>query len=505
MSSIIAVGCLGAFLIMSSVGFRRLLNVLFHPLPAAIFALCLALLLFDAFPIDSLSYHIPFASRFLQLPGFPDFTNYFEDRYQGFPVLWRLFLGPGLIFNHQRLFVLPNLAALSLLIYCSRRILFISAPLIFCCCVAFPVAIFGFRSSLQDFFVNVMVLVALISLLQTLPAIKVTGENPRWLNWWDLVGLTCLALATNVKFQGLFMAILVISAATFFRLQDASKTCKRLRRPARLKLILMSILLILILAQPIHNLLKFGNPMYPIKFLGLPAPEARMFSPIQYIPKVPFVANAASYLSSVLEIDPIIRSKAGFSFKRSWHNHNSPKDGYKPNAADYPYVVTGGSNGLLFFSLFTGAFLSVYQLRSNASVTPVLILRRRMLLTSLGFMWLPQSMELRYYMSALFVPALVAVSGDKTQLRQFMRWIVVAGVWFVLMTSFMLPVYFWARTGQWIRSDGLLSPDIYRNLPSSQSCLQKYKTWDGLISNNSGGKPSEVQASMGCYFRLANP
>jgi putative effector of murein hydrolase LrgA (UPF0299 family) len=268
----------------------------------------------------------------------------------------------------------------------------------------------------------------------------------------------------------------------------------------------MLVLLLFIAAQPILNVLRFGNPMYPVKFLGLPGPEQRIMTPIQYIPKVPFLTNPASYVSSVLEIDPIIRSKASFSFKRSWHNHNLPKDRYKSDTADYSYIVTGGSNGLLFLTLFIGSFLSVYPIGSKVelSVTPLLILRRRMLLTSLGLMWLPQSMELRYYMVALFVTALVAVSGDQTLLRQFMRWIVVAGVWFALMTSFLIPVYFGARTGQWMRSNGALSPDIYRDIPPTRSCIEKYRTLRGLIAKAPNLKTSEIQESMGCYFRLTS-
>jgi putative effector of murein hydrolase LrgA (UPF0299 family) len=50
-------------------------------------------------------------------------------------------------------------------------------------------------------------------------------------------------------------------------------------------------------------------------------------------------------------------------------------------------------------------------------------------MTSLLFMFLPQAMELRYYMTLLFIPSLVAVSGQASRLRQLMRWIVVAGVW----------------------------------------------------------------------------
>ena len=489
---------------MTLASLRRILNLLLHPLPAAVTALIVSLLLFDAFPADSMMYHLPFSARFLHLPGFPDFSNYFEGRYQGFPSLWRILLGPGLAWNHPRLFIVPNLFALGLLVYCARRILGLSAALVICCCLTFPVALYGFRSSLQDFFVNAMVLTGSISLFR--PSAGLDGDQRKyhWIGRWDLLGLLCLALAANVKFQGLFMAVLVLTAALAFRWLDLGPSDGAKLPLGNRQLSLAILLTMLIFTQPILNVSRFGNPFYPVRLPGLRGTEPPTSSPIEYIPAIPLLKNAASYVVSVLEIDPIIRSKAGFSFTRSWHNHNQPKPEFQPVHPDYLWILTGGSNGLLFLALFVGAFLSTYGLKQAAHppLTPLLVLRRRLLLSSLLFMFLPQSMELRYYMVSLFVPALVAVGGDPTTMRQLMRWIVVVGLWLTLFISFLRPIYFWARTGEWTNSRGLLSPDVFGRLPSVEQCLEKRKLWDGLISTASDRTSGDIQASIACHFRL---
>jgi hypothetical protein len=114
-------------------------------------------------------------------------------------------------------------------------------------------------------------------------------------------------------------------------------------------------------------------------------------------------------------------------------------------------------------------------------------------------MSLPQAMELRYYMTLLFIPALVAVSGQASRLRQLMRWIVVVGVWFALFASFLQPIYFWTKTGEWISARGLLSPNVYGRLPSKEECIQRY---GGPNSMELDRTKAEVPALMACAVRL---
>lgn len=490
---------------MTSKRLQKALDLLLNPWPTALAAIFLSLLLFDAFPADSIMYHLPFSARFLHLPGFPDFSNYMEGRFQGFPSLWRLLLGPGLIWNRPRLFIVPNLAALGLLAYCCRRILALPVALVICCCLSFPVSLFLFRSSLQDFFVNTMALSASICLFQPSASFDGKTRKPLWIGGWDLIGLLCLGLAANVKFQGFFLAILILLIAIFFRIRDTGFPSARGTLPSESgKLTLAVLLSLLIFLQPIINLSRFGNPFFPISLPGRPATEPRVETPIQYIPKIPLLTNPLSYIVSVTEIDPIIRSEAGFSFTRSWHNHNSPKPEFLPSPPDYKWIVTGGSNGLFFLTLFIAAFISVFPRHGKAVLEPtrLLILRKRLLLSSLFFMFLPQSMELRYYLISLFSPALVAISGEATPLRKLMRGLIVVGLWFALYSSFLMPIYFRMRTGEWTTSHGILSPDVYQKLPSAEKCKEIYRFQGVSATNPEPRRPEEFQAAMACHLRL---
>lgn len=86
-----------------------------------------------------------------------------------------------------------------------------------------------------------------------------------------------------------------------------------------------------------------------------------------------------------------------------------------------------------------------------------------------------------------------------------MRWAVVVGLWFTLILTFIQPIYFWTRTGDWMIARGQLSPDPYRRLPSVQQCVEQRRLWGGLISTASDRKIDEVKASMSCHLRLTQP
>lgn len=482
------------------------MRALFHPVPVAVLAIALSMWLFDAFPADSMGYHLPFSIRFLGLHDFPDFSGVLNGRYQGFPILWRPLLGLGLISGQPRLFILPNLASLVLLIFICKRYLKLSPALTICCCFAFPVAILGFRSSLQDFFVNCLMLSAAILLLLPPSSQSVKGlpQSPFILNR-DIFGFILLAIAANVKFQGLMGSVIIIGFSLFFRVRDLGSRDNGFLLPRRRLFISLAVIL-LIWAQPVSNIFRHGNPFYPVRLAGLNGPEPPTSSPIQYIPKLPLLTNAASYFVSVTEIDPIIRAKAGLNFRRSWHNHNVAKDGFKAAPGDYQvFILTGGSNGLLTISLTALACLSLAAEAKNINLINNIHfkVRLRLLLVSFLFAFLPQSMELRYYMLTLFVPTLVAVSSNASRWREISRYLTVAGVWFAIFSPFLVPVYFWIRTGFWINADGLLSPDLYSKLPSSAQCLDKRKLWGGTIIKSDTISAIDTQTALACHFRLA--
>ncbi len=390
--------------------------------------------------------------------------------------MWRVALAPGMALDWPRLFLFPNLIGLGLFAFLSRHFFKLSFGLAAGCCLVFPVALFGFRSALQDFFVNIMMASAMLLLLYPRRAWDSSSKSvsilPR-----ELFGIFLLAVVANIKFQGFFMAFLLMLSWLFFRWKE---------KPRRLSIddpiwgrgtiwrpLLAVLLCVGIAFQPLHNMARFGNPFYPIKVGGLTGSVEKTNSPIQYLPKIPILFNAASFVVSSTEIDPIIRSEAGWSFKRSWHNFNRPKPEFFDQTANHPWVLSGGSNGLIFSGLAVGALLTVIPGRgvnSPRSDSYLLIFQRRLICVSLLFVFLPQVMELRYYMVILFIMATVSVSSERRRLRQCMPWLVVVGLWFLLFTEFLRPTYFWMRTGVWSMDGGLLTPDPYARVSPSIDC-----------------------------------
>jgi hypothetical protein len=118
------------------------------------------------------------------------------------------------------------------------------------------------------------------------------------------------------------------------------------------------------------------------------------------------------FYSSALEIDPIIRSERGWSFQRSIDASNPlKKEFYRSGGAGFSDVRTGGSNGLLFLMLSIFTLWPLYSaLLGNSQI--VLDMPRLKLITAIMLITLlPQSMELRYYLSALFITSLLALTS----------------------------------------------------------------------------------------------
>jgi hypothetical protein len=88
-----------------------------------------------------------------------------------------------------------------------------------------------------------------------------------------------------------------------------------------------------------------------------------------------------------------------------------------------------------------------------------------------------------------------------------MRWIVVASLWLTMVASFLQPIYFWARTGEWTIASarGILSPDVYRELPAAQECVDMQKRWGGFFPKAPDRTPSDIQSSLVCHIRLNQP
>lgn len=476
---------------------------------AAVMACIYALIFFNAFPGDSLMYHLPFAARFWRLERWPDYQGYFEPRYQGFPILWRVLLGPGVIYHVPRLLFLPNIFSISILCWSARKYLQLHWSVTIVATLSFPVILYGFASSMQDFFVNSCAAAAAISIFssQIYPARRSANNL--------LPGLILLALAANVKTQGLILASVILATASLFCLGQFGGMPMSISMPRSsladrtfiasssfLSRLLAVILVCLIYIQPFANVLRFGNPLYPVQFAFYKGMEASYVSNLPYLPKIPLLYNGLAFVASSTEIDPILRSKPGLAFLRTVHMQNKPATNDQP--AD-PYgnrwILTGGSNGLLFIFLLATALYSTFSrhgLPSIGSDPRLSSLHCRLLISCLACALLPQSLELRYYMYIMIIPSLVAVSCHANRLRNTARSAAVAGLFYSLFVSLALPAYFMMRTSVWPQE--VVSWDPASQIPSISACQETDKVYASERRSMSVGV-NTVKQTVLCGFR----
>lgn len=449
----------------------------------ATLALVFSFVTFNAFPGDSLMYHLPFSIRFWQLDSWPDFTGYFEDRYQGFPILWRILLGPGLVLKCPRILFLPNLLALISLCWCARKYLYLSWPSTVLACLCFPVALYGFSSSMQDFFMNATALSGAFALFSANLQLRASEVRQDW-----LVGLFMLALSANVKHNGFLLSAIILLLALIF--SCSTLFLKFLTNPlGRTKLILsrcrrhllygviIAVVLSIIVAQPIANLYRFHNPFFPAAFLVFKGSEGSNISTIPYVPKIPILYNGITFISSALEVDPILRSRPGFLFRRSVHMQNPPESEQQPpDQFGNRWIITGGSNGILYLLIVFGALLTMFRYQRarvsemDSRDRTLMVIHSRLIISLAFTILLPQTLELRYYMYNLFVPCFVAVSSPWRDLRGLLSFLTVSGTAFALLSTVAAPVYFWLRTNIW--QHDIISWDPLHGLPPKQVCIQ---------------------------------
>jgi len=448
----------------------------------AAITLVYCLITFNAFPGDSLMYHLPFAARFWRLPGLPDFTGYFDGRYLGFPILWRVFMLPGLLLKEPRLLFLPNLLGMFLLCWSARNYLLLSWPLCLIACLCYPVILFGFASSMQDFFVGAAAVAGAIALFAA--SLLPTADSKR--AW--LAGLLFLALSSNVKYQGLILSTIILLLSLGYalipRLSDPSKRHQFLhfRRGKILGIFPLMIILLISLQfiQPLINLYRFHNPLYPNNVFVFKGPEPTGVSTLPYIPEIPIAYNGLSFFSSALEIDPILRSSRRLLFQRTVHMQNPPDSISQPaDSLGNRWIITGGTYGLLYILLFSIATLScirTYRQRAkiaaqgSAQESYIKCLQYRLMISLVITILLPQTLELRYYMYNLMIPALVAVSSPWFDLRRYARLLASVTILGTLFTSIIIPLYFWSRTSIWLHSRISWVP--MSNAPSPQQCRE---------------------------------
>mgnify|MGYP001810274844 CR=1 FL=1 len=183
---------------------------------------------------------------------------------------------------------------------------------------------------------------------------------------------------------------------------------------------------------------------------------------------------------------------------------NPPESNRQP--ADYfgnRWIITGGSNGILYGLLLLGAILTLNRNRRldlrevDRSDSYLASLQARLMLSFVVTIFLPQTLELRYYLFNLYVPCFVAVSSPWRQLRWAMQGLAGLGVAFGLISTIVLPFYFWTKTHVWLHDR--VSWDLFYQRPSSEECARI----DAIIRGSDSNRQHDisiVKASVLCNF-----
>jgi len=385
----------------------------------AVLALLLSIIFVNAYPWDTTAYHLPFTARQFHIKDLSGITELLPSRYEGFPKFWRIALYPGLILRAPRLFLICNFLSIGILCIVSKKLLRLPWWLTCCAVLCFPISLEGFRSSYQDFSTNAFIAAGALFTACSDSGNAITNHHWKRIN----LGLLMLALAANIKTQGLLMAIAVLASCVLWTLvqkrrnqascdgEDSVCVAHKAHISIFSWLITYS-LLVIIFVQPIANIFSHSNPFYPVRVFGLQGTETAYSTTIQYIPNLPIARNLLGFYSSALEIDPIVRSERGWSFERSIGAFNRVnKKFYRSGGAGLSDIRTGGSNGFLFLILSIIAFWPLCGILSGNAQLMLDMPRAKLMTSVILIAFLPQSMELRYYLSALFIACLLALTS----------------------------------------------------------------------------------------------
>lgn len=438
-------------------------------------ALLVCILLYRPWPWDTTAYHLPFAARALDISKYANISALLNHRYEGFPILWRYALAPGLAFNVPRLYLLPNFLATLAIAYSSVAVLAVPWYWGIAATICFPISLIGLASSYQDYFTNAFILAGSLVLFRGIYEIVRVHSSGLIRGHKLILGILFLSLAANTKIQGLFMATiaLLIALLYYFILSNyRPQSCEQKQAPiysvpiARRMAhqVLFVSIVCSIFFQPLSNIARFGNPVYPFKAFGLNGAEKTYATPLEYLPKAPLAYNVISHFLSSTEIDPYILP--GGSSKppsvRNIHMHNSNRSA--PSSGGFA-PRTGGTIGPIYISLLALSIFSLsrvirdlYSDISFKSHLPLLLF-----LMLIGISALPQSLELRYYLVCLYIPACIALCIPRDEVfGSIAKGVVCLGIIASIMHIGVL-----GRSA--IISKTIF--DLRKELPSQQECI----------------------------------
>ena len=446
-------------------------------------AILLCVVFFRPWSWDVTAYHLPFAARALGLSRFEQITPLETSRYDGFPVLWRYALAPGLILDLPRLYVFPNLAAALAIAFSSVSALGKPWYAVLACTLCFPISLLGFSTPYQDYFTNVIALAGAMHLFRWIyGAHSFYGSSDRWRL---LLASLFLIIAANIKIQGLMIAVAIsfVGFLYWIVLFFATKRRAVFVPVARSKsspvgnvmfLVLAICIIVSVFLQPINNLLRFGNPLYPVRVFGLNGTEERYSTPLEYLPQVPVVTSVISHFLSTTEIDPYLLS--GGEAKPSLLRSGDMNIIRKPSATNYS-PRTGGTIGPIYIGLLIVALFGVVKTIRNKELLNHFSGQVSLVLFSLLVVIsaMPQSMELRYFLIAIYIPALVAILVPSSESTEKVAKVLICsgliiGILHILVYGrhILLPA---------------IGLNLNKELPSSQQCLAL-----GELSTNSDGR-----------------
>ncbi len=317
-------------------------------------------------------YHLPFAGRLVGLaqPSAFRFGALNEARFQGFPlfgelvqgVLWRVTGRPECA-SFAAFVALPALAWLL------RRLFAVPWHLTVLALLAIPLVQIHATGCYVDLPANAWV--TMLALLAYRQVVAREAPSIRAL----LLGSALAALAANTKFQ--LVPVVLVAAAVLVA------TALRHDERRRMRLLVIALALPFVFATPIKNVIRHGNPVWPVELhvLGasLPHHEGAYASSPDWLENVP---RPARWGASVLELGlHPIASHARWSIDQ-WTPPSEP--GYRMGGFFGAYAVVN----------VLALALAVFVRRTREAKVAALFAAGATVVASL----LPQSHELRYYL-----------------------------------------------------------------------------------------------------------
>ena len=433
----------------------------------ALATLILSLLFFDAYIYDVLAYHGPFSVKATHLKAFLDFQfdQALLGRYQGFAPLWRFALYPSFALGLPRLLLLPNLLILALLCLVCQKLRVLPWHLTTCAIFVFPISLFSFRSGYQDFFVGASVSAALILLLYSIYQNQISTV---------ILSLILAALASYTKYQGLIQAVPIVLLG-YIALLLSKYVAKSESKFPNQCFAALTIGLLVIGSHSIFNLLVYSNPFHPISVGPFEGSEANYTASSSYTSFIYPLHGFVNHFLSASELDWIFRGVVPY-YNIDMARSQTQYGGLLDPSTTTGLVRTGGTYAPAYLAVFLIFVVSLYQkIQSFISSKALNNYDFAFILSALYVLvvaLMPQSHELRYYLSIPMVISIFALSTlyqvDQSQLA---RSAVLALMTLSLVLNFTQPVYSTFKTG-WQYAINYPS----RDLPDVEDCNGEYLT-----------------------------